>query len=134
VARAGGAFCLELGVKAFRSIRLAILAIGVAGCNGGGPDVDEVRESEAALTATELSVLGFENVAQWAVVTGPATIANSTTLKSEGAKSLQMSGMQYASVRNSVAITKDGTPAPSVVGFDLRVPINQPNPSWHGAV
>lgn len=115
-------------------VGLWLFSLTLSGCTGEQAEVDEVRELNAALTATELSVLGFEDVSQWSVVTGPATIANSTTLKSEGAKSLQMSGMQYASIRNSVAITKDGTPAPSVVGFDLRVPINQPNPNWHGAV
>lgn len=132
--REGGEFCLAAGRVARSVVQLWLISLIFGGCTGGSAEVDEVREVDAGLTAIELSVLGFEDVSQWTLVTGPASIANSTTLKTEGAKSLQMSGMQYAAIQNAVPLTKDGSAAPTVVGFDLRVPVVQPNPHWHGAV
>src|SRR5690606_29098056 len=51
---------------------------------------------------------------------------------SEGAYSLELSGMGFLAIRNQTPITKDEHPAPAVVGYDLWIPTNQINPEWAG--
>src|SRR5690606_2226372 len=87
------------------------------------------RQQTAALTAAQLRTIGFEQASDWQRFSGGGSLASSTH-HSEGEKSLALSGMGYIAVRNLTPLTKDAQPAPQVVGYDIWVPTQQPNPAW----
>src|SRR5690606_790786 len=85
----------------------------------------------SALTPAEQRTIKFELLSDWHRFSGTGTLASSTH-HSEGEKSLALSGMGYIAARNLTPLTKDEQQTPQVVGYDIWVPAQQPNPAWHG--
>src|SRR6187551_2954082 len=108
---------------------LAFVALLHTACSAGEPQSFEKKK--APLTQGEVRTLGFEAVADWYKFSGAGALQQSS-LHSEGASSIRLSGMGFIGIRNSTPITKDQHPAPAVVGYDVLIPTNQVNPSWHG--
>jgi hypothetical protein len=110
------------------SLALSLLAIS---CNFTEEKQPETASLQQALTTSEQRVLNFELVSDWKVWSGTGTLSAGSP-HSEGAKSLAVSGMGYAGVRNVVPLTNDQYNAPEVVGYDVWIPTQQVNPNWSG--
>ncbi len=97
---------------------------------GQGESVGVQRQS---LTATQTRILGFEGTigtnGDWRAVTGTAS---SSTVHSEGTRSLSLSGNTGPSAR-STSISTLGTLA-SQAGIDVQVPTSLQGQSWLGQV
>jgi len=117
----------------FSSILGFLVCVAPLSLSCSAETTEEVHTKASAFTPPELSTLGFEAVSQWSSPVGPVTLASST-LHSEGAKSLSLANFQYAQVRNITALKKDSSPVPETVSFDIRIPEQTPNPHWRGAV
>ncbi len=109
-----------------------LVGFATLACSQGSTSSGEesVRSTTAALTTAELSTLGFESAGQWQVVSGAATLAQST-VHSQGQASLALSGFSYVQVKPTIPLAKDGIPF-TVVGYDIRIPQQQANPNWLG--
>src|SRR5688572_29826456 len=95
---------------------------------------ETVGVQRESLTATQTRILGFEGTiggssGDWRAVTGTAT---SSTVHSEGTRSLSLSGSTSPSAR-STAISTLGTVA-SQAGIDVQVPTSLQGQSWLGQV
>ena len=112
---------------------VSAIAYLVSGCGESKPD--SARTVEQALTVEEQRTVRFELASDWHVWSGQGSLSSST-LRSEGAHSLSVRSTNpsngYVGVRNLTPITKDGSPAPEVVGFDVWIPSAQLNQWWHG--
>lgn len=75
-------------------------------------------------------ILGFESDRDWSLTTGTATLSNAN--KTQGNASLAITGGGY-SVLESLPMTDLGK-VDSRITVDLRLPSDQPNPYWQGAV
>jgi len=100
----------------------------VSGCSQEAPPP---AQKAAALTPAEIRTIKFERLSDWHRVSGTGTLSSSTR-HSEGQRSLALSGMGYVAVRNLTPLTKDDQQTPVVVGYDIWIPRQQPNPYWHG--
>jgi hypothetical protein len=112
---------------------LGVLTSSIVGCgrepeNRGEPSV--ARQAEA-LSTTATRTYGFESLTDWSAIYSTPTLALSTT-HVEGTKSLADSGGGWSSFITR-ALSKE-TSAPTIVGFDVRLPTSQPNPDWYGTV
>jgi hypothetical protein len=92
---------------------------------------EAVARTESALSTTATRTYGFESLTDWSAIYSTPTLALSTT-HVEGTKSLADSGGGWSSFI-SRTLSKE-TSAPTIVGFDLRLPTSQPNPDWYGTV
>jgi hypothetical protein len=110
----------------------------VGACSDGRRAATEQEEpagvQQQTLTATQTRILGFEGTiggsnGDWRAVTGTAT---SSTVHSEGTRSLSLSGSTSPSAR-STAISTLGTIA-SQAGIDVQVPTSLQGQSWLGQV
>ncbi len=110
----------------------------VGACSDGRRAATEHEEpagvQRQSLTATQTRILGFEGTiggsnGDWRAVTGTAT---SSTVHSEGTRSLSLSGNTSPSAR-STAITTLGTLA-SQASVDVQVPTTLQGQSWLGQV
>jgi RHS repeat-associated protein len=95
---------------------------------------ETVGVQRESLTATQTRILGFEGTiggssGDWRAVTGTAT---SSTVHSEGTRSLSLSGGTSPSAR-STSISTLGTVA-SQAGIDVQVPTSLQGQSWLGQV
>src|SRR5688572_14055982 len=100
-------------------------------CSREKPRIDPVAQSTGSLSAIATRTYGFESLLDWSPIYSSPTLALSNT-RVEGLKSLSVSGGGWSSVI-SRALSKEEAP-PSVVGFDLRIPLTQPNSGWFGTV
>jgi hypothetical protein len=115
---------------AWISVVLTLLALG--GCSRkDGKEDGGLSTSQEALSTVMTRTYGFESLTDWSAYSSSPTLALSNT-RTEGLKSLAVSGGGWSSFI-SRALSKE-EPGPDVVGFDLRIPTPQPNPSWYGTV
>jgi RHS repeat-associated protein len=114
----------------------ALLLVGA--CSDGRRAATEQEEpagvQQQSLTATQTRILGFEGTiggsnGDWRAVTGTAT---SSTVHSEGTRSLSLSGSTSPSAR-STALSTLGTLA-SQAAIDVQVPTSLQGQSWLGQV
>lgn len=119
-----------------RSHGLILLSAGlgtaVLSCTGSEPGSVETEAVTSAVTVSD--ALGFENVSDWTVVQGTATLSSST-VHTQGARSLAVSTPSSFVVFQSRALanTQIGAIA-STVGLDVQLPTFEPNAFWKGAV
>jgi hypothetical protein len=92
---------------------------------------EELARARATISATATRTHGFESLEDWSPIYSSPLLALSNA-HSEGLKSLAVSGGGWSSFI-SRKLSNEG-PAPTVVGFDLLIPLAQPNPSWFGSV
>jgi hypothetical protein len=103
----------------------------VVGCHGAGAGSEEsLGNSSHALSVTATRTYGFESIQDWSPLwSSPQLLLSS--LHTEGQSSLALHGGGWMQIQ-SRALAKEG-PAPSVVGYDVRVPNNPSNPWWYGS-
>jgi hypothetical protein len=118
--------------KALRSAAVVIAAAAVLpACTSESRPADESARTQEPLSATTLRTYGFESLSDWSAIFSTPTLSLSST-RVQGSWSLSVAGGGWASFRSRAIVKED--PAPTVVGFDLRIPSPQPNPSWFGTV
>jgi RHS repeat-associated protein len=105
----------------------------VAAC-GNERRTESVGMQAEALSVVQARILGFEgsiggSSGDWRAVSGTAT---STTVHSEGVRSLSLSNSTSASAR-STALSTLGTVAPQA-GIDVQVPTSLQGQGWYGQV
>jgi RHS repeat-associated protein len=114
-----------------------LVLVGACGDERRAPSETGQEESVAvqrqSLTATQTRILGFEGTigtnGDWRAVTGTAS---SSTVHSEGTRSLSLSGSTSPSAR-STSISTLG-PLASQAGIDVQVPTSLQGQSWLGQV
>ncbi len=106
---------------------VALLVLG--GCGSGSSSVPERLGTSQQLSVTTSRVYGFESLQDWTALWSKPTLTLSQQ-HSEGQVSLALHGGGWMQVQ-SRALSKEG-PAPTVVGYDVRIPANPVNPSWYG--
>jgi RHS repeat-associated protein len=117
-------------VFAWISVVFGVLCL--AGCSRKeGREAGGLLTSRDALSTVMTRTYGFESLTDWAPYSSTPSLALSDT-HTEGLKSLAVSGGGWSSII-SRALSKEEA-GPDVVGFDLRIPTFQPNPSWYGTV
>jgi len=115
---------------AWASVILAAFALG--GCSREKPGgTESVAQSSEALSVVMTRTYGFESLTDWSAIYSSPTLALSNT-RTEGLKSLAVSGGGWSSFISRTLAKEEA--APTVVGFDLRIPTTQPNPTWYGTV
>ena len=111
---------------------MAGLLLGGVACSSPAPERGEaVGSTTAALSDITVRTYGFESLLDWSAIWSNPTLALSST-RIEGERSLAVSGGGWSSFISRRFVKEEA--APSVVGFDLRIPVNQPNPYWFGTV
>ncbi len=105
------------------------------------PGVDFVVKNSAFVGAPDRSVssdeermFGFERLSDWSVYSGSGSLALNAAHKTQGAYSLELSGMGFLGARNVTPLTKDDGPPPEVIGVDVMPPVVQVNPNWQGDI
>src|SRR5688572_8643472 len=116
-----------------RLVAGVVLLLVLASCAPAGvePEVEQSHHSQQQLTASELQTLGFESPSLWVSIWQPATLSQSS-LHTEGQFSLALSNLGSTAIRNVTPIKSDGSPGPSVIGYDVRIPTQQVDPHWYG--
>lgn len=100
------------------------------GCSDDAPaPVERVGRAQNALTQTQSDVLGFETLSGWSVTPGTKLLS---TTHSEGKQSLAVTANGWTEV-DSIALSSLGT-SPDSASVDLRLPNNQANQWWWGAL
>ena len=106
----------------------ALLALGA--CSGRDAASSEaVGTQKQPLSATAVRTYGFESLQDWSPLWSSPTLVLSGT-RSEGQASLSLSGGGWMQIQSRALSREDA--APSVVGYDVRVPPSPVNPSWYG--
>lgn len=106
---------------------LATLSVGCA--DDAGAPTERVSQARSALSKPQSDVLGFEVLGGWNVSQGSKALSPT---HSEGQQSLAVTASGWTEVE-SIALTSLGT-TPDVAQVDVRLPTNQVNPWWYGAV
>lgn len=102
----------------------------LAGCTGSGDQQEHAGVTSQALSTVAVRTLGFESLQDWSPLWSNVTLGISS-VHSEGQSSLALRGGGWMQVQ-SRPLSKE-SPAPSVIGYDLRVPTNTANPWWQGS-
>jgi hypothetical protein len=111
-----------------RTLALALLALALGACgNRSGEDLG--TDSQRVETLTQAKIFGFESTSAWAPTQGTGA---PSSVRTEGQSSLAFTVGGYTELR-SVPLGSLGR-APEGFSFDLRLPRQQTNPWWLGAV
>jgi len=109
----------------------ASLALLIMGCSRNDSPGESVAQTQSALSTVMTRTYGFESLTDWSAIYSSPTLVLSNT-RTEGLKSLAASGGGWSSFISRTLAKEEA--APTVVGFDLRIPTSQPNPTWYGTV
>ena len=116
--------------SAARIAGFLLVGWSTVGCSKSQPQPGSAVTTErAALSATLSRTLGFESLSDWHVFQAGPRIELSS-LQVEGSSSLALWNGNWMEVE-SRKLTKE-LPAPSVFGFEVRVPSPPTNPAWLG--
>ncbi len=105
-------------------------SVGV-GSQGAAFEADDVRVYEPAPNGTPWFA-GFEDPARPWTTTGVGTILVTTTDKTEGARSLAVSGCGYTEIFSPLFNTNEFPLVGAKMAFDIKLPTAQENPYWTG--
>jgi hypothetical protein len=105
-------------------------SVGV-GSQGAAFEADDVRVYEPTPNGAPWFA-GFEDPARPWTTTGVGTIAVTTTDKTEGARSLTISGCGYTMIYSPLFNTNEFPFVGTKIAFDIKLPTAQSNPYWTG--
>ncbi len=112
-------------------VAMVALAGGLsAGCSQSDVPREQVGKASQPLSVATTRVFGFESLQDWSPLWSTPVLSLSST-HSEGMASLALKGGGWMQVVNHPLKKED--PAPSVVGYDIRVPQNPVNQWWYGS-
>src|SRR5258706_13438428 len=113
----------------WRLVVAALLASASVGCSHPDAPTDHVGETSEALSPATARIFGFESLEDWSSL-WPKPVLSLSPVHSEGQFSLALNGGGWMQIVNRPIAKED--PAPSVVGYDIRVPTNPVNQWWWG--
>lgn len=112
-----------------------VVALSSLGCSPGeAVEPEAVDQRQDALSSVATRTFGFESLTDWSKIWSNPTLALSSA-HTQGASALSVRGGGWMSIV-SRKLTRADIPeaAPSVVGFDVRIPEHPVNPWWYGSL
>jgi RHS repeat-associated protein len=123
-------FRVGAGSQVVRWLTAVAVLLALAGCSGRDAASSEaVGTKRESLSSSSVRTYGFESLEDWSPLWSSPILALSST-HSEGQSSLGLRGGGWMQIQSRPLSREDA--APSVVGYDVRVPPNPVNPSWYG--
>jgi RHS repeat-associated protein len=115
-----------------RAFALLLVGVVLAACSRKAPGAAESTGTDrTALSEAATRTYGFESLADWSAIWSSPSLTLSN-VHVEGSKSVSVGGGGWSSFVGR-KLSNEGN-GPTVVGFHLRIPATQPNPSWFGTV